>query len=100
MRIVGHRGGMTATTRAVETLDGLHGALLALARGRRDAIAAVYDESVEPVLRLALARTRGNRAEAEALLARTYCEVRRSAGDYPRSGLRALPWVLAVTARA
>ena len=89
-----------AASRATGALDRLHGALLALDRGRRDAIVEVYDESVGPALALALARTRGDRAAAEALLCRAYVEVRRRAGDYPRSGLRALPWVLAITARA
>ena len=88
-----------STARTEEARDDLHGALLALARDRREALAAVYDGTVEPMLRLALARTRGDRSEAEALLARAYGEVRRRADDYPSSGLRALPWVLAVSAR-
>ena len=72
-------------------------------RGRgsaRGALAAVYDHTVPAALRLALARTRGDRAAAEEILARAYAEVRRVAGDYPASGLRGLPWVLAVVARA
>lgn len=89
-----------ASARASGALDELHRALVALARGRGESIATVYDESVEPALRLALARTRGNTREAEEVLVRAYCEVDRMARDYPRSGLRALPWVLAVTARA
>lgn len=76
----------------------LHGALIALARGRVEAIATVYDASIDAVHRLALARTSGDRAAAEQLLCRAYAEVRRRAGEYPRSGLRDLPWVLAVTA--
>ena len=78
----------------------LHASLVALARGRREALAQVYDGTVESTLRLALARTRGDRTSAEQLLCRAYVEVRRRAADYPSSGLRALPWVLAVTARA
>ena len=84
----------------LDAVDDLHDALVALARGRREALAAVYDGTVEPALRLALARARGDRREAESLLARCYVEVRRRAGEYPSSGLRALPWVLAVAARA
>lgn len=83
----------------LEAGDGLDDALVALARGRRDALAEVYDGTVEPALRLALARTRGDLVSAEQLLARCYVEVRRRAGEYPSSGLRALPWVLAVLAR-
>ena len=44
--------------------------------------------------------TRGEGVAAEEILARAYTEVRRVAGDYPASGIRALPWVLAVVARA
>lgn len=84
----------------VDAVDDLHDALVALARGRRDALGAIYDGTVEPALRLALARTRGDLRSAEELLARAYVEVRRRAGEYPSSGLRALPWVLAVAARA
>lgn len=84
----------------LDAVDDLHDALVALARGRREALAAVYDGTVEPALRLALARARGDRREAESLLGRCYVEVRRRAGEYPSSGLRALPWVLAVAARA
>lgn len=78
----------------------LHASLVALARGRREALAQVYDGSVEPALRLALARTRGDRSSAEQLLCRAYVEVRRRAAEYPTSGMRALPWVLGVAARA
>lgn len=84
----------------LDAVDDLHEALVALARGRREALAAVYDGTVEPALRLALARSRGDRHAAESLLARCYVEVRRRAGEYPSSGLRALPWVLTVAARA
>lgn len=85
--------------------DALHDALVRLGGGRRassrhEALAAVYDDTVAPALRLALARARGDRAAAEEILARAYADVRRVAGDYPASGLRALPWVLAVVARA
>ncbi|WP_300389545.1 hypothetical protein [uncultured Nocardioides sp.] len=80
--------------------EGLHEALVRLGRGRLGALAAVYDHTVPAALRLALARTRGDRAAAEEILARAYAEVRRVAGDYPASGLRGLPWVLAVVARA
>lgn len=84
----------------LHAVDDLHDALVALAHGRRAALADIYDGTVEPALRLALARTRGDRASAEQLLCRAYVEVRRRAGEYPSSGLRALPWVLAVAARA
>ena len=89
---------MTLAARA-EAVDDLHLALVSLARGRREALAEVYDGTVGPALRLALARTRGDLVAAEQLLARCYVEVRRRAGDYPASGLRALPWVLALLAR-
>lgn len=85
---------------SVEATDDLHESLIALARGRRSALAPVYDGTVEPALRLALARTYGDRVSAEQLLGRVYIEVRRRAEEYPSSGLRALPWVLAVAARA
>lgn len=88
-----------AVSAPVEDPD-LHASLVALGRGRREALAPVYDGTVEPALRLALARTRGDRTSAEQLLCRAYVEVRRRAAEYPASGLRALPWVLAVTARA
>lgn len=80
--------------------DGLHATLLALAAGERVGFERVYDESVAPVLRLALARTRGDVHAAEQLLCRAYVDVRRRAREYPGSGLRALPWVLAVATRA
>lgn len=83
-----------------DAVDDLHESLIELARGRRAALAEIYDGTVEPALRLALARTRGDRTSAEQLLCRAYVEVRRRAGEYPSSGLRALPWVLAVAARA
>lgn len=86
-------------SRGSDGLD-LHAALVALARGRREALATVYDGTVEPALRLALARTRGDRTSAEQLLCRTYVDVRHRAGEYPSSGMRPLPWVLAVAARA
>lgn len=82
------------------TTDGLHDALVRLGRGRRGELGQVYDQSVTPALRLALARTRGDRRAAEALLVRAYAEVPRLAVEYPGSGVRALPWVLAVVARA
>lgn len=88
-----------AATTGSESRDALHASLVALARGRREALAQVYDGTAEPALRLALARTRGDRVTAEQLLCRAYVEVRRRAAEYPASGLRALPWVLAVTAR-
>lgn len=80
--------------------DGLHATLLALAAGDREALERVYDQSVAPVLRLVLARTRGDAHAAEQLLCRAYVEVRRRAREYPASGMRALPWVLAVATRA
>lgn len=90
---------MTSAGR-LDAVDDLHSALVALSHGRREALATVYDATVGPALRLALARSRGDRHAAESLLARCYVEVRRRAGEYPSSGLRALPWVLAVAARA
>ncbi len=97
----GHRGEVTTTAAMTPAAaEGLHEALVRLGRGRLGALAAVYDHTVPAALRLALARTRGDRAAAEEILARAYAEVRRVAGDYPASGLRGLPWVLAVVARA
>ena len=102
----GHRGGVTtAAAPTPATADGLHDALVRLGGhrpmpSRREALAAVYDGTVAPALRLALARARGDRDAAEEILARAYAEVRRVAGDYPASGIRALPWVLAAVARA
>lgn len=91
--------GVTLADR-LDSVDALHDALVALARGRREALAEVYDGTIEPAMRLALARTRGDLRSAEALLARCYVDVRRRAEEYPSSGLRGLPWVLAVAARA
>ena len=86
------------------TADALHDALVRLASrhvtARREALATIYDDTVVPALRLALARARGDRVAAEEILARAYTEVRRVAGDYPAWGIRALPGVLAVVARA
>lgn len=89
-----------ATPLRAEAGDDLHASLVELARGRREALAQVYDGTAEPALRLALARTRGDRVSAEQLLCRAYVEVRRRAAEYPASGMRALPWVLGVAARA
>ena len=76
---------MTPTRLSVPgTTDGLHDALVRLGRGRRGELGPVYDQTVTPALRLALARTRGDRLAVEP----------------PGSGIRALPWVLAVVARA
>lgn len=92
---------MTATRDAAPTAltprrDRLHRPLVRLARGDRRQCGEIYDLSVSPVLRLSLARVRGDQAEAEELVRRTYVEVARRAGEYPLSGMRPLTWVLGI----
>ena len=63
---------MTATRDAAPTAltprrDRLHRPLVRLPRGDRRQCGEIYDLSVSPVLRLSLARVRGDQAEAEEL---------------------------------
>lgn len=86
----------SADALASDRRDRLHRPLVRLARGDRRHCDEVYDLSVEPVLRLALARVQGDRARAEELVCRTYREVTRRAAEYPLSGMRPLTWVLGI----
>lgn len=81
---------MSATT--------LDNALVRCGSGSTDALAEVYDGTVEHSLRLAWCLAR-NRVVAERIVLESYVEVWRTAPRFDPSGMSATAWVLATVRR-